>query len=122
MSNPFDKIQETLSTVDNEGTESPYWLLIDPSPVIGGLVGVDEEGNKWVADFENEPHQLERLADAIPHCIEGPFFSREDAENYLDSRRYNYSKKAYVYCFSGYHSKKYKTACRQIGVGMKGKE
>lgn len=34
----------------------------------------------------------------------GPWFSREEAKAHLDSHAYRYSKKAFVYCFSGHMS------------------
>lgn len=40
--------------------------------------------------------------------LEGPFFSRERAEELLEARRYAYGKTASVYCFSGYYSSQYK--------------
>ncbi len=89
----INEIVETLKNADNEGTESPYWLVIDPK--MGG-------GN------------IKTRPDQIAFCIDGPFFSREDAENYLKSRRYAYSDKAIVWCHSGYWSKKYKDFYRAL--------
>lgn len=84
------EIIDTLKPSDCECTESPYWLLIDPRQ-----------------NFSCDPH-------AIASMITGPFFSRKDAEEYLKRRRYKYSKRAVVYCHSGYWSDKYKDLCRAI--------
>lgn len=86
------KIIETLKNADNESTACPYWLIIDPKQ-----------------NMSCDPH-------AVAMNIEGPFFSREDAEEYLQRRRYNYSKKAVVYCASGYFSDKYRKLCKDNGI------
>jgi hypothetical protein len=104
-------ITKTLQQADNEGTESPYWLIIDPSAILGALVWLDGD-EKIYAELDDK--NCERVADNIPHCITGPFFSREDAEGHLTARKYAFSSKAYVYCHSGYWSQKYKTFCREI--------
>lgn len=36
--------------------------------------------------------------------LNGPFFNRADAEEYLESHRYRYGKSALVWCFSGHHA------------------
>lgn len=36
--------------------------------------------------------------------LDGFWFSREEATEFLESRRYNYGKSAFVYCFSGHNS------------------
>ncbi len=74
---------------ENEGTDSPYWLILDPT--------------------QNMRCSVHSLASQIT----GPFFSRDAAEIYLQMRRYNYSDKAVVYCMSGYWSSKYKEAIRR---------
>ena len=72
-----------------EGTDSPYWLII-------------------------EPRQMMRLdVHAVSAMITGPFFSREEAQQHLEARHYNFSSHAKVYCHSGYHSFQYKNAIRQ---------
>lgn len=83
---------ETLKLADNEGTESPYWLILDPEQNMG-----------------RNPHYLASQ-------ITGPFFSREDAETHLKNRGYGFSGRAVVYCLSGYWSLKYKNLCREIRV------
>ena len=77
------KITLEVDLENNEGTDSPWWMIID-----------------------NGAH-------AIASMIDGPFFSRKEAQEYLDSRRYAYSENAIVYCASGYRSQKYKKACRR---------
>lgn len=86
-----NEIVETLKTADNESTSAPYWLIIDPRQMMS-------------------PDCY-----AVAGMITGPFFCREDAQKQLDSRRYNYSKRAVVFCHSGYWSVKYKELCGTIG-------
>lgn len=111
-------ITDTLKNADNESTAAPYWLIIDPSPVKSALQYSSEEneGHIQVADLEDEC-VVERILEMIPSCITGPFFSREDADNHLKARRYAFSESTYVYCHSGYYSKKYLNLCKEIGVG-----
>ena len=86
-------ICDTLANcTNNEATRSPYWLILDPK--------------------QNMNCDVYNLASQIS----GPFFSREDAENYLKSRCYNYSDRAVVFCHSGYYSKKYDNLCNELGI------
>lgn len=87
----FEEIEKTIRIADNECTDSPYWLIIEP-----------------------RGRNIKTRIEDIANCITGPFFSREDAENHLKTRRYNFSDKARVWCFSGYWSEKYKNALRNI--------
>lgn len=64
----------------NEHTRSPYWLIIDPRQ-----------------NFEVGEQGLHNVASMIT----GPFFSREEGELWLKTRRYHFSKNARVYCHSG---------------------
>lgn len=73
---------------DCGGTESPWWAIIMPRQIMA-----------------KDPQE-------IAHCIVGVFFSRESAQNHLDSRRYEYGSNAVVYCFSGYWSHEYKEGVR----------
>lgn len=91
MMSPFSMIEETLKLADNEGTDSPYWLIIDPSG-----------------------RNIKTKADDIAHCITGPFFSREDADLHLKNRRYNFSGRTEIWALSGYWSSKYKNAYRDL--------
>jgi len=73
----------------NEGTRSPYWIIIDPSQ------------NFWVNN--DGVHNIASM-------ITGIWFSRESAEEFLHNTRYNFSKHAVVYCMSGTHSHEYESA------------
>lgn len=86
----MDEIITTLTTANNEATESPYWLILDPQQNMGCSYGV------------------------LASQITGPFFCREDAEAHLQARRYAFSKRAVVYCLSGYWSYKYKSFYRAL--------
>lgn len=85
------KITLEVSEKD-ECTDSPWWIIIDPRQIMR----TDKEA-----------------CYAIASMITGPFFSREDAQNYLDGRRYAFGKNAVVYCHRGYHSEQYKKAIRE---------
>ena len=89
----MNEIIDTLKGADNESTESPYWLILDPRQNMGCDVHL------------------------LACQITGPFFSREDAEIQLKRTSYNYSERARVYCLSGYHSEKYKKLCRGLRIG-----
>jgi len=86
----LNEIIETLKNVNNESTDSPYWLILDPK--------------------QNMRCDIHELAGQIT----GPFFCRKDAELHLKIRRYAFSKMAKVYCLSGYWSEKYKKLWRKI--------
>lgn len=72
----------------NEGTDSPYWLILDPRQMLS----------------LNHNH--------LAGMITGPFFSREEAQDHLDQRHYAFTSRAAVYCCSGYHARQYKDAYR----------
>ena len=88
----MEEIMNTLKKADNEATQSPYWLILDPQ--------------------QNMKCDIHWLASQIT----GPFFCREDAENHLATRRYAFSARAKVYCLSGCWSYKYKTLCRSLKI------
>jgi len=71
---------------ENESTSAPWWVIVDP--VL--LTELD----------------ICRSADMVT----GPFFSRAAAQAHLDDTSYNFSKRAVVYCKSGYQSAAYKVA------------
>jgi len=99
------EIIKTLRSTDNEGTDSPYWIIIDPRNTYLYAKGC----------YANEEHPEEGAVKRyIESCITGPFFSREDAEGHLKGRAYAFSESAYVYCHSGYWSKKYHRFCRSV--------
>lgn len=108
---PIDAIVETLRVAPNEGTESPYWLIIDPRMVTNSLMWEDGDETIYAALDEDN---IRSVANYIPNCITGPFFSRADAEEHLKARGYEFGKDAYVYCHSGYWSQKYKALCRSF--------
>jgi len=88
------EITETLKRAYNEATSSPYWLILDPQ--------------------QNMRCNIHNLAGQIT----GPFFSRKDAEDFLERTRYNFGVKACVYCLSGNYSRKYDNLCRDLRIGM----
>jgi len=85
------KIELELSEL-NEGTESPWWAILNPHQ-----------------NFEVNERGIHNIASMIT----GPFFSREEAQRFLSLTRYNFSRHAVVFCFSGYHSRQYREACRE---------
>lgn len=72
-----------------ESTSSPWWMIIDLR--------------------QNFGTGIQALHD-IAGMITGPFFSREEAEDFLKATRYNFGKNAHVYCHSGHNSKQYHEA------------
>jgi len=86
------EIKINVDTENNEGTESPWWLIIDPKQ-----------------NFNVSNQGLHNIAGMIT----GPFFSRSSAQAHLDGRRYNFSANAKVFCHSGYWSYEYKNALRR---------
>ena len=76
---------------ENEGTESPWWSIIDP---------------------RQNMRTGQEACHNIAGMITGPFFSREAAQEHLETRRYNFGKNAVVFCHSGHWSRQYKEACR----------
>lgn len=81
------KFEIEVSTL-NEGTDSPYWLILDPRQMMSACV------------------------ESVASMITGPFFSREEAETHLKNRSHAFGKKAVVYCHSGYWAKQYKALWR----------
>ncbi len=75
-----------------EGTSFPWWAIVDPR------------------------QNMSMDIDVAAGQITGPFFSRKDAQEFLDRTHYNFSKRARVYCFSGYYSDQYKDALRKAGM------
>lgn len=74
---------------ENEGTSFPWWVIVDPRQ-----------------NMDCDYH-------AIAAMVTGPFFSREEAEAQLKATRYNYSKRAVVYCKSGCYSRQYQDKMRE---------
>ena len=90
--NALDEIIRTLKNANNEGTRAPYWLILDPQ--------------------QNMSCNIHNLAGQIT----GPFFSRKDAVQHLERRRYAFSDRACVFCHSGHASKKYLKFCDEICI------
>jgi hypothetical protein len=88
----FGQITNALVSADNEATRCPYWIIIDPH-------------QSFCCDVHD-----------VASMITGVFFSRKDAQDFLDTTRYNFSKHARVYCNSGHNSYKYESLCKAIGV------
>lgn len=85
------KIELNVDTENNEGTDSPWWMIIDPQ------------------------QNLRKDSDAchaIAGMITGPYFSRVEAENHLRARRYEFGPNTVVYCASGFWSKQYVQAIK----------
>jgi len=76
----MEKILEKLNNTDKESTAYPYWIIIDPRQ-----------------NFRCDIHEIAGM-------ITGIFFSRKDAQNFLDNKSYRFSKNAKVYCHSGHES------------------
>jgi len=70
----------------NEGTASPWWIILDPQQNMRCDV-------HWLA-----------------HQITGPFFSREEADLVFKQMRHHFSDRARVYCASGYCTYQYDRA------------
>lgn len=71
----------------NEGMASPWWVIVDPKQMM-------------------EPS----CYTVMIGMVTGPYFSREEAQEYLDNHRYNFSRRAVVYCASGCYSGQYNRA------------
>jgi len=85
-----NQITETLKAAGNEATNAPYWLILDPK------------------------QNMECNIHALAGQITGPFFSRKDAQEFLEATRYNFGTRAVVYCHSGCYSRKYLEYCRSL--------
>lgn len=72
------KIELEISE-DNEITRSPFWLIIDPKQ-----------------NFKTNDDGVTNIA----FMITGLFFSRKEAETYLNAKHYNFGKGAKVWCHS----------------------
>ena len=70
----------------NECTAAPWWVIIDPRQ-----------------NFQTGEDGLHNIASMIT----GPFFSREEGENWLRVKSYHFSKNARVYCHSGSNTFQY---------------
>lgn len=89
------KITLEVST-ETESTSSPWWTIIDP-----------KQNLRVDTSTDNQP-----LHD-IASMITGPFFSRKEAEDYLQGAKHHFSKNAKVFCHSGNYSRQYDSAYRE---------
>lgn len=81
------KIELEISD-DNESTSYPWWVILRPV---------------WST--------RKRLSSSdVSNAVDGPFFSREEAQFELDSRRHYYGKQAIVWCLSGCYTRQYRHA------------
>ena len=85
-------IIDKLKSGNNESTSAPYWIILDPK--------------------QNMDCNIHVLAGMIT----GPFFSRKDAQEFLERTRYNFSDRAIVYCHSGHNSSDYYNLCKSLGI------
>lgn len=76
----------------NEGTSYPFWIIIDPRQ-----------------NFEVNSNGIHNIASMIT----GVWFSREEAQEFLDRTRYNFSKNAKVFCHSGCYSNDWINFCKE---------
>jgi len=88
----MEELLKKLRTAGPEGTSYPFWIIIDPRQNF-------ETGNQGIHN--------------IAGMIHGIFFSREDAQDFLDKTRYNFSKHAKVYCHSGHESGDWRSLFKQ---------
>lgn len=85
---------------EHEDTAEPWWIIINPQQNL-------RKGDSGVY--------------AIANMITGPFFSRQEAQEHLQARRYAFSKDAKVFCHSGCWTKQYKEAYRKAEKEAQGK-
>ena len=92
-----EAVKSVAASNDNEATEIPYWVIIDPK------------------------HQLLTLdTNRCFYWFTGPFFSRESAQAHLERTKHNHTDKARVWCLSGHESEKY-TALYRASAALKEK-
>lgn len=70
-----------------EATAYPYWMIIDPRQMMKPAVG------------------------DVASMVTGPFFSRQEANDWLDRCRHRFSDRARVYCASGLCSDGWRSIC-----------
>lgn len=95
-SHPMEALVDiTIKTSpNNESTEAPCWFVIDPGKHLS------------YSDYRN----VNLLAD----LVQGPFFSRDEAEKFLCGNKHNLSGKAVVYCKATPYGSYYNKAWRSI--------
>lgn len=70
-----------------ECTEHPWWFIVEPT--------------------------RDRSATSVAQAITGPFFSRESATAELRGNPHRYSRKALVWCASGFRSREWRELCEE---------
>jgi len=80
----------------NEGTAAPWWVIVDPKQMM-----------------KPDPYAV------MIGMVTGPYFSREEATEYLKNHRYNFSPRAVVYCASGCYTREYRNAYREAEARLK---
>ena len=83
----------------NEATASPWWVIVDPKQMM-----------------KPDPYYV------MMSMVTGPFFSREEAQRFLDAKRHRFTERAVVYCASGYDSYQYDQAYRKAERAERYKE
>ena len=78
----------------NEGTEAPFWVIIDPSQMM-------------------KPDDTS----VAMRMVHGIWFSREEANEHLMLCRHRYSSRAVVWCMSGHASMQWRNAVREARKG-----
>jgi hypothetical protein len=89
---------------ENEGTANPYWIIIDPNEEEEEDLNCFEDGE----DYKTKKGGINNIA----FMVTGLFFSREEAENYIKNKSYNYSRNAKVYCYSAVYDCQYSRKMR----------
>jgi hypothetical protein len=90
MGQATETLIDTLKKADCEATAAPWWMIVNPQ-------------QNMRCDLAEAAFQ-----------ITGPYFSREDAEEYLKNAKHNFSGRAQVWCASGCYSKKYEKFYKEI--------
>jgi len=136
-------LQKELLTQDNLGTSNPYWVIMDykkiPSSqdysdkyiwISDGSEFTDEEVKEYLKDegidytedsFESiaEKNEFEKMWYIEVETEAEVFLTKKGAEIYFNNRRYNFSKKAHLYCKSAYYSFELKYLQESIKKGLK---
>lgn len=86
------KIELEVST-KNEFTSSPWWVIVNPR-------------QQMATKTQQALHEIAGM-------ITGPFFSREEATERLNTARHHYGPNAHVYCMSGCFARQYDRAYRE---------
>ena len=80
----------------NEGTQAPFWLIIDPKQMM-----------------KPEPYEL------AMGMVHGLFFDREEAEHELRLNKHRYSSRAVVWCCAAKRGSQWFSACSEARRKLK---